>query len=227
MFSRIGFVTRRISSRCFSSTRFISAKKNNASREAAPQMEVFDIKSYLDKTVKRYETAVELYKKKLATKKLGGADPNMFNHLTVEKLNSKFTDVAATSMKGRNALLITVFDPKDTKHIISTILSSGMNINPERVPNNEQQLKVTLPPFTTETRQACCKELKQLFEEYKGTGSKNSLGSIRSSVMKEMKALQKKNDKVDKAIQDIEKLHKKYIDLMQDQLKQAQKNVMN
>ncbi|SCU88443.1 LAFA_0E12728g1_1 [Lachancea sp. 'fantastica'] len=189
-------------------------------------VEIVDIKSYIQRATTAFEKSVELHKKRLNELKAGNSNPAIFDKLKVGKENLKFTDVATTSMKGRNSLLVTVFDPKDTKSVVSTILGAGLNLNPERIPNNEQQLKVALPPPTTETRKQNCKLLKDVFEEYKNSANKHSLGHIRGEILKELKTIDKKNDSVKKVIQDLEKVHKDYTSKLQDSLKQAEKSVL-
>ncbi|CEP63762.1 Rrf1p LALA0_S09e01926g [Lachancea lanzarotensis] len=189
-------------------------------------VEIVDLNSYIQRATAAFEKSTELHKKRLNELKAGTSNPTIFDKLKVGKENFKFTDVATTSMKGRNNLLVTVFDPKDTKSVISTILAAGLNLNPERIPNNVQQLKVALPPPTTETRKQSCKLLKDVFEEYKNSANKNSLGHIRAEVLKELKTIDKKNDSVKKVIQDLEKIHKDYTSKLQEALKQAEKSVL-
>lgn len=202
-----------------------SGKPGKADNEEP--IEIIDVKKYVIDATKQFEKTLELHKRKLAEQKVGTASPTIFNDLKVGKEGQKFTELAATSLKGRNALIVTVFDPKDTKNIVSAIMAAGLNLNPERIPNNDQQLKVSLPPITTETRQAVCKDLKKVFEDYKHSALKESLGHVRGEIMKELKHLQKKNDDVKKVIQDVEKIHKEYTIKLQEQLKQAEKGVMN
>lgn len=201
--------------------------KTGKNTEPEEEVELVDVKEYVSKASKEFEKTVDLFKKKLAEKKVGSASTSIFDELKVGKEGWKFTDLATTSMKGRNALIVTVFDPKDTKNVISAIMGAGLNLNPEKIPDNEQQLKVALPPVTTETRQGICKELKKVFEDYKHSSFKFSLGHIRGEILKDLKKLQKQNDGVKKVIQDVEKLHKDYTTKLQDQLKQAEKAVMN
>lgn len=220
-------------SRPLSTSAFILAKKKGKTggkhtKDAQEtEFEVVDVKKFVSQATAEFEKTLELHKKKLAQKKVGSASTTIFDELKVGKEGRKYTDVATTNLKGRNALIVTVFDPKETKNVISAIMAAGLNLNPEKIPNNEQQLKVSLPPVTTETRLAVCKELKAVFEEYRHSALKESLGHIRGEIMKELKKLEKKNDDVKKVIQDVEKLHKEYTTKLQDQLKQAEKSVMN
>ncbi|CUS23722.1 LAQU0S11e02784g1_1 [Lachancea quebecensis] len=203
-----------------------SKKSGKGKTDEEEPTEVVDVKKYIQKAKEQFSVTVDLHKKKLSEIRAGSASPSIFDKLSVGKGNSKFTDIATTSMKGRNSLIVTVFDPKDTKSVVSSILAAGLNLNPEKIPNNDQQLKISLPPPTTETRKETCKQLKEVFEEFKNSANKNSLGHIRGDILKELKNIDKKNDTVKKVTQDLDKLHKEYSSILQEHLKQAEKNVL-
>lgn len=232
MISSRTFATGYFSRRGFGITSAVS-KKHSANKkngkETLPSEEptvYIDINEYVRTAQAEFAKTLELHKKKLNEAKQCAANPRIFDNLKL-KDGKAFTDVASTSLKGKNSLLVTVYDPKDTKHIVSTIMAAGLNLNPERILNNDQQLKISLPPPTTESRMNMCKDLKAIFEEYKNSSSKHSLGHIRSEIMKEIKSLSKKDDSARKGLQDVEKVHKEYVSKLQDQLKQVEKSIMN
>ncbi|CAR24873.1 Rrf1p [Lachancea thermotolerans CBS 6340] len=211
---------------CYNLLKKASKKSGKGKIDEEEPTEVVDVKQYVLKAKTQFSVTLDLHKKKLSEIRAGSASPSIFDKLSVGKENSKFTDVATTSMKGKNSLIVTVFDPKDTKSVVSSILAAGLNLNPEKIPNNDQQLKISLPPPTTETRKQTCKQLKEVFEEFKNSANKNSLGHIRGDILKQLKNIDKKNDSVKKVIQDLDKLHKEYTNTLQEQLKQAEKNVL-
>lgn len=202
-----------------------SGNKKNA-KEVEEEFDVIDLTQYSKQAQKEFTNTLDLHKKKLNETKQGVADPRMLDDIKMQD-GTPLKTIASTSMKGKNALLVTVYDPKDTKHVVSSILAANLNLTPVKVPNNEQQLKIALPPPTTESRLKLCKSLKAVFEEYKNSSSRHSLGHIRGEILKDMKSLSKKDDKVRKVIQDVEKIHKEYVSKLEEQLKQAEKNVMN
>ncbi|SCU86935.1 LAMI_0D04126g1_1 [Lachancea mirantina] len=200
--------------------------KDNSKSQEQDGIETVDLSQYVQKASELFERTCELHKKRLGELKSGNANPSVFDHLKIGKSNAKFTDVATTSMKSRNSLLVTVFDPKDTKAVISGILAANLNLTPEPIPQNEQQLKVMLPAPTLESRKQTCKILKAVFEEYKNSASKTSLAHARGEILKDLKKLDRKSDAVNRTLQEIEKVHKQYTSKLQDQLKQAEKSVM-
>lgn len=202
-----------------------SSKKNGKESKEEEEVSVIDLSQYSKTARKEFTNTLDLHKKRLNETRQGAADPRMLDDLKMQD-GQPMKNVASTSLKGKNSLLVTVYDPKDTKHVISSILAANLNLTPVRVPNNEQQLKIALPPPTTESRLKMCKTLKAVFEEYKNSSSKYSLGHIRAEIMKDMKSLSKKDDNVRKVIQDVEKIHKEYVSKLEEQLKQAEKSVM-
>ncbi|QLG70492.1 hypothetical protein HG535_0A04320 [Zygotorulaspora mrakii] len=218
--------------RCFTTTRSLF-KKHSGSKKNGRQSQleedetaVVDITEYAKRAQTGFQNSLEVFKKKLNEAKQGVTNPRIFDSLKMPN-GIIFTNVASTSLKGKNSLLVTVYDPKDTKNVVSTIMAAGLNLNPEKIPNNDQQLKISLPPPTTESRIKLCKTLKVVFEEYKNSSSKHSLDHVRGEILKELKSLLKKDDSVKKVIQDIEKTHKGYVEKFQNQLKQAEKSIMN
>ena len=203
-----------------------SKGKGAAAKEQDEDVSVEDPSHVLPNLEAKYKECLEQHKKKISETKLGAANPKLFDKLEVE-INKKpqiFTSLAQTALKGRN-LIITVFDPSNTKHVVSTVLASGMNMNPETVPNFPQQLKVPLPPPTAESRQEIAKQLKVDFEKFKNSNDKHSLSFARASAMKELKKFEK-TDVIKKTLADVEKLHKKYSEELQTQYKAAEKSVL-
>lgn len=192
----------------------------------ANEIEMVDVRKYLSEAKDRFSQTLELHKRRLDEMKQGKANPHVFDELQLPN-GTKFTDVATTSMRGKNSLLITVFDPKDTKNIISLILGSGLNMTPERLPNNEQQLKIALPSPTRDARLELCKELKKLSDDFKNsTNFRYSLNSVRRDIMSKIKKLDSKDNEVYKVTKELENIHKEYITKLQEQLKQAENSVL-
>ncbi|ONH69151.1 Ribosome-recycling factor, mitochondrial [Cyberlindnera fabianii] len=187
-----------------------------------------DPSKVLKELEKQMSDSLEQFKKRLAETKQGAANPSVFDNLDVPVGHGEtqpYVAVAQTAIKGRN-LIITVFDPANVKHVVSAVLASGLNMNPQEVPNFPQQLKVPLPAPTAEHRKEIAKELKKDFEHFKQSPSKHSLSSARAVALKDLKSYVK-NDTVKKAEKEVEKLHKKFLDELQKQLKAAEKSVLS
>lgn len=202
-------------------------KHNNNNKNEEEQIDTIDISQFLTQARTKFDKSLSLHEIKLNECKQGINNVHIFDQLKLPN-GSKFTDLATTTQKGKNMLLVSVFNPNDVKRIVSCILGSGLNLTPERMSNdpNEQMLKITLPPRTKETRLKQVKDLKQIFETFKNSNLNYSLGIIRRDYMNKLKKIQQNSD-VKKCIKDLESLHKDYVNKLQDQLKHVEKNVLN
>lgn len=224
-----------IASRKLFSTNFVCYKKQdkkdkkgkNSKDEEAEEVEDFDSVGFLKSLQKNYDQSLDLYKKKSAESKMGKANTKIFDNLKVHLSHGKivsFLEVAQTTLKGRN-LQITLFDPSDSKHVISSVIGSGLNLNPQADPKNPQLLKVPLPSPTSEVKAEAVKKLKEVLEHFKNAGNnKYSLSSIRATAMKELKVIKQK-DELRKVTKHVEDLHQKYLKKLLDLFKDVEKNM--
>ncbi|GMM35986.1 Rrf1 protein [Saccharomycopsis crataegensis] len=199
--------------------------KNNVEPEA--EEEEFDSVGFLRDVEKKYKDSIEVYKKKSSESKSGKTNTKIFDNLSIplaHNQSAKFTDVAQTTLKGRN-LLITLFDPNDSKHVVSAVLGAGLNLNPQVDQKNPQLLKVPLPAPTAEVKIEAVKNLKSVFETFKSSSSKFAFTSIRSDALKELKKL-KGGDEVKKIMKNVEDLNKQYNKKLADQFKDLEKSMM-
>lgn len=202
-------------------------KKSHNKADKDESVEIVDIQQYVTQAKNKFDKTLNLHEIKLNECKQGVSNIHIFDSLKLAN-GDKFTDVATTTQKGKNMLLVTVFNPNDVKRVISCILASGLNLTPEKMSNdpNEQMLKITLPPKTKESRLQQVKELKQIFENFKNSHLNYSLGVIRRDYMSRLKKIQQ-NDDVKKCIKELEILHKEYVNKLQEQFKHVEKNILN
>ncbi|KAF3987386.1 hypothetical protein FT663_04481 [Candidozyma haemuli var. vulneris] len=199
--------------------------EENEAAVGAPEVNFDELKTKMQAVIDRFG--------KVANEaKVGRTSPSIFDDLTIKTTDGDlpFTATAQTAVKGRN-FQITVFDPSNTKNIVSAILASGLNMTPISDPQNKQQLKVPLPPVTTDSKKETVKQLKESFERHRngpGGHSKNAhtLASIRGDLKRRLSKKQKKSDDETKAWNDFEKLHKQYCDKLQDVFKAAEKAIL-
>ena len=196
---------------------------NGSSNEKADSpdtpADVLDPKEFKSKVSADLTKLLEQQKKTLAETAKGRNDVKIFDSLTVGK--EKFTNVASTSQKGKNLLIITVFDPKNSKNVVSAILGANLNLNPERIPDNDQQLKVVLPPVTQESRNQTLKLLKKYNDEFKS----GPFANVRNKYLKDLKPYGFKNEDAKKCSKEIEKVYKDFGDKLLQQYKAVEKLV--
>ncbi|KAL6023900.1 ribosome-recycling factor [Candidozyma auris] len=79
-----------------------------------------------DELRRKMQGVVDRFGKVANEAKLGKSNPQIFDNLIINTADGEFpfTSTAQTAVKGRN-FMITVFDPSNTKHIVSAILASN------------------------------------------------------------------------------------------------------
>ncbi|ANZ76258.1 BA75_03050T0 [Komagataella pastoris] len=209
------------------SAALLKAKKKHSNHhelvDEAP--EVVNPKQILKEIEDKFKLTLQEHQKKINEIKLGKSNPKIFDSLKVSiaKDLQPFPSVAQTTTKGRN-LLVTVFDPSLVKHVVSSILSSGLNLNPEIDPKNPQLLKVPLTAPSAETKKETLKALKNNLEHYRHSiTNRHSLASIRAHYLKEFKG--NKEDSIKKLVNEIEKVHKDYSNSIHEQFKKVEKTL--
>ncbi|KAG7858705.1 hypothetical protein KL939_002827 [Ogataea angusta] len=203
--------------RPFSGTWFVLKSKGKKSSD----VEEINPSAILKDVDTQFQSVLDKYKKKITEIKLGKADPQIFNKLKVRVENGTalFTDIAQTTLKGK-FLTITVFDPKNSKRIISAILGANLNLNAEEDLKNPQLLRVALPSTTKELKEKQAKELKENFNTFKAGSA-----SIRAQVLKDLKKVRGSADTLKKLLNDIEKTHKNYTEKLTLAYKEAEKSL--
>ncbi|QPG73155.1 hypothetical protein FOA43_000461 [Brettanomyces nanus] len=204
-------------------------KKGEQQQEENEPTEEIDTRQILKQADNEFQKSIEEYGKRATQVKMGKADPDIFNSLEIALTNKRranFQQVAQTTMKGGKFLTVTVFDPNDTKSVISAILGTNLNLNPEVDSKNSQLLKVLLPNSTKELKTKQLKELKELTDDFKTAhNNKFSLVHLRGKYMKLIKNVEGSEDVVRKVENDIEKLYKNYASKLSDAYKASERSL--
>lgn len=210
------------------------AKGKKGKKSAPVEEEIVEIPTIdMEDATKRFSSVLEKFTKSANDMKLGKTNPRIFDKLLVDLGKGEepvpFNTVAQTTVKGRN-FLITLFDPAYGKHVINSILGSGLNMNAQADPANKYSLKVPLPPVSTETKKESAKALKEAYEKFKhGSSKSSSLAAIRNDVKLKFTKTSKKGKTSDaerKALDEFEKLHKLFSDKLTEIMKSAETAIM-
>lgn len=221
--------------RTFASTAIALAKKKKGGKESKESTTTSDVpldeldpSKLLNELTNSCTNTVSTFEQKLTTLKMGRSNPDIFDKLKVklDTHEASFPEVALTSVKTPTFLTVTVFDPNHTKRIISSILGSGLNLNPEVDPANNQLLKIKIPNTTKEMKEKTMKEMKQYLDLFRSNASqKDSLVSNRAKSMKEIKNLEGSKDVIKKLTNDVDSVYKKFSDKMNEIFKTAEKQL--
>lgn len=208
------------------------SKGNAASEEPAKShAEISEVVDLADLKTK-FQASVESFKERTAVIRQGKITPAVIEEITVTTHNhteEPLRNIARVALKGPRAMTVTVFDPKNVKHITAAVIASGLNLNPQPDPKSpEQILRLPLPPTTSETKKEIIKDLKHEFEHFRNSPAKKSLTAVREDALKHVKKAGKSlsKDQVFEAKNDIEELFKSGAKNLADALKQAEAATM-
>lgn len=186
----------------------------------------------MDELSNKLQLIVDNFVKQASEYKMGKTNPQIFDHLQIKTADGDlpYTAIAQTTIKGRN-FLMTVFDPANVSNVINSVLASNLNLNPIADPSNKHVLKIPIPPVTTESKKDRIKELKAAFEKFKngpGGSGKNAgtLSAVRADVKNKVAKKKKMTDAEQALWNDYEKLHKKYVDKLNDTFKAAETAIL-
>ncbi|ODQ65916.1 ribosome recycling factor [Nadsonia fulvescens var. elongata DSM 6958] len=181
---------------------------------------------------KRYKEALATFNKKSQELKQGKANAKIFDHLVISldhKKESLLPEIALVTVKAGRGLVVTVYEPKNVKHIISAVIGMNLNMNPQIDPKNPQILNIALPPVTSATKKEMVKDLKHEFEHFKTSPSKHSLNGIREDAMKIIRQIKNSKgaskDDANKINKTFEVVHKKYMDELLANYKTLEKSL--
>lgn len=117
-------------------------------------------------TEEKMEERVESLSRELSKVRTGRANPRMFDDIKVDYYGAPtpITQVGNISVPEPTQIVIKPYDKSIVKDIEKAILKANLGVTP----NNEgQQLRIVLPPLTTDVRKDLVKKIKKYAEEAK------------------------------------------------------------
>lgn len=203
-----------------------SSNNNEGGIETIPEniLDIPSIQKQMDSTLLHFKERVNIIKQ-------GTYTPSIIEEIqvsTAEHTIEPIKNIARVTLKGPRNMIVTVFNPSNSKHIISAVLGSNLNLNPQPDPKQDQVLRIPLPPSTSESRKEIIKRLKLEFEHCRNSPAKRSLTSIREEAMKVLKKYKSVTAKDESfALKNkLEDLFKNNANKLADLLKQAEASAM-
>jgi ribosome recycling factor len=142
----------------------------------------------LMETEEKMENRVTSLSHELSKLRTGRANPNMFSDVHVEYYGvpTPISQVGNISVPEPTQIVIKPYDKSILKEVEKAILAANLGVTP----NNEgQQLRIVLPPLTTQVRKDLVKKVKTFGEE-----AKVSVRNIRRDGNDAIKKLEKDHE---------------------------------
>ena len=172
----------------------------------------------------RMEKAANVLKTNLAGIRTGRANPGLVDSLRVEVYGSPtpMKQIASIGVPEPNQIVIRPFDPNTIGDIEKSLIASDLGFNPQ---NDGRLIRIIIPSLSTDVRRKMVSRIKELSEE-----AKISIRNIRRDGNKAADQGEKDNelteDDRDHAKDEIQKLTKKYEDIINQAAATREQDVM-
>jgi ribosome recycling factor len=182
------------------------------------------IRKILDEHSKLMDKAIEFLRTELKSIRTGRASPGLVDHLMVDYYGTPtpLKSLATVAAPDPQSLVIKPFDFGCLKDIEKAIKNSDLSLAPIV---DGKMIRLNLPPMSEERRKQLVQQVKQMGEK-----TKVAIRNIRRDAIKQLedaeKAKQISEDDRDKGKEEIEKITKKHIELIDEIIKQKTDEIM-
>lgn len=182
-----------------------------------------DIKELEKKAENKMKSSVEFLEESLAHIRAGKANPKILDGIKLEYYGNitPLTGVASVNTPDARTLIIQPWEKNMLGEIQKAIINSDLGLNPD---NNGEVIRLSIPPLTEERRKTLVKQAKQEVED-----AKISIRNARRDVIDAVKKSVKDGtpeDVAKDAENSIQKLHDKYIKLIEEIFAEKEKEIM-
>ena len=182
-----------------------------------------DIKDLEKKAEAKMKSTIEFLEETLAHIRAGKANPRILDGIKLDYYGSvtPLTGVASVNTPDARTIVIQPWEKNMLGEIEKAIINSDLGLNPD---NNGEMIRLSIPPLTEERRKALVKQSKQEAEEAK-ISVRNARRDVIDAVKKSVKD-GTPEDVAKDAEASIQKIHDKYIKLIDELFADKEKEIM-
>lgn len=182
-----------------------------------------DIKELEKKAESKMQSSVEFLEESLAHIRAGKANPRILDGIKLDYYGSitPLTGVASVNTPDARTIIIQPWEKNMLREIETAIINSDLGLNPD---NNGEVIRLSIPPLTEERRKLLVKQSKQEAED-----AKISIRNARRDVIDAVKKSVKEGtpeDVAKDAEASIQKIHDKYIKIIDDLFAAKEKEIL-
>lgn len=184
---------------------------------------MIDVKQVLSESEERMEMAAMFLEEQLARIRAGRANIAILDGVRVNSYGSMvpLNQVANVSTPDARTIAIRPWDKKAIRDIEKAIMDSDVGITPE---NNGEIIRLGIPQPTEERRKELVKQCSKICEKAK-VEVRNVRADVKDKLKKAIKdGLSEDNEK--DAELELQKIHDKYIKMLDTQLENKNKEIM-
>jgi len=174
----------------------------------------------IQNTEEKMMMTMESLDNKFLNVRAGRANPNMLDGIMVEYYGSPtpLKSLANISVPEARQLSIKPFDKGCLGSIEKAIFEANLGVTPN---NNGEVVFIVIPPLTEDRRKELVKQVKALAEE-----AKIALRNIRQDANKNLESLELPEDDEKRASERVQDLINEYNKIVDDKLKEKEKDLM-
>lgn len=178
----------------------------------------------LESHKEEFEQALAHLKDELATLRVGRANPVMVENILVEAYGTKtpIKQLASITTPAIRTILIQPWDKNIIKGIERAIVEAAIGINPV---NEGQQIRLTIPPLTEESRKELVKSMGEKVEKVRIT-IRQIRDKIKEEIIKKEKEKEITEDDKYDLIKELDELTKDYNDQIKEIGEKKEKEIM-
>ena len=171
-------------------------------------------------TEEKMMLTIESLESKFTNVRAGRANPNMLDGVMVEYYGSPthIKTLANISVPEARQLQIKPFDKSCLGNIEKAIFEANLGVTPN---NNGEVVFIVIPPLTEDRRRELVKQVKSLAEE-----AKIALRNIRQDANKDIEGLELPEDEEKRGQERVQDLINEYNKIVEEKLKEKEKDLM-
>lgn len=174
----------------------------------------------INQTEEKMMMTIDSLESKFTNVRAGRASPNMLDGVMVEYYGSPtpLKSLANISVPEARQLSIKPFDRSCLGAIEKAIFEANLGVTPN---NNGEVVFIVVPPLTEDRRKELVKQVKMLAEE-----AKIALRNIRQDANKDIESLKLPEDEEKRGQEEVQDLINEYNKIVEDKLKDKEKDLM-
>lgn len=186
--------------------------------------EYFMPNSVINQGEEKMKKSIEALKKEFAKIRTGHANPAILNPVMVDYYGSltPLNQIAGVSAQDAQTIVVKPYDRNSLTNIEKAIQIANLGFNPI---NDGTVIRIPVPALTESTRKDLVKQAKKLSED-----GKVAIRNIRRDVMDQLKKMEKDSliseDELKKHSDSVQKATDKYIQQVEDVLKEKEQAIM-
>jgi len=176
-------------------------------------------------TKNRMEKTIEHYKKELSSIRTGRASGDILNPIKVDYYGSPtpLNNIANITTPEAQLILVQPFDPTSLELIEKAIADSGLGLTPN---NDGNAIRLNIPALTEERRKDLVKQVHKIIED-----GKVVIRNIRRDSNDQFKKMEKSHDlsedNLKRALDNIQELTNKYIEILSQVQANKEQELLN